>query len=170
MHVLLTLLTTIVTLFASVMALPHQKRLAESEPYHLTNIFIFTAANDSTNSSISFNLVDNNTGLRADTICSRSVLGSVEDASNFHPCANDNFNFRRDGTILRIQRFYTNTSVGPCPQYCSVTVYGNGTPNLVLDHLNKDGQGKTTLQPTSTTTSKTDIVYQMFIKMLSTFP
>ncbi|KAG9597318.1 hypothetical protein KCU77_g7943, partial [Aureobasidium melanogenum] len=170
MHVLLSLFTTIVALFASVMALPHQKRLAESEPWHLMNISIFTAANGFTNSSLSFSLLDNNTGLQADTVCSRSVLGSVEDANNFYPCANDNFNFRWDGTTLRMQRFYTDTSVGPCPQYCSVTVYGNGTPNLVLDHLNKDGQGKTTLQPISTTTSKTDIVYQMFIKMLSTFP
>ncbi|KAG9659282.1 hypothetical protein KCU95_g11410, partial [Aureobasidium melanogenum] len=141
MHALLTLLTTAVALLTSVMALPYRKRLSESEPWHLTNIFIFTAANDSTNSSISFNLVDNNTGLQADTDCSRSVLGSVEDANKFYPCANNSFNFRWDGTTLRMQRFYTDTSVGPCPQYCSVTVYGNGIPHLVLDYLNKDGQG-----------------------------
>ncbi|KAH0043070.1 hypothetical protein KCU78_g664, partial [Aureobasidium melanogenum] len=140
MHPLLNHFTTLVTLFTGVMALPHQKRLAESEPWHLTNISIFTAINDSTNSSISFNLLDNNAGLQADTTCSRSVLGSVEDANNFYPCVDDNFNFRWDGTTLRMQRFYTDTSVGPCLQYCSVTVYGNGTPNLVLDYLNKDGQ------------------------------
>ncbi|KAH0042564.1 hypothetical protein KCU78_g743, partial [Aureobasidium melanogenum] len=122
------------------MALPHQKRLAESEPWHLTNLSIFTSANDSTNSSMSFNLFDNNYGLQADTTCLRSVLGSVEDASTFYPCANESFNFRWDGTILRMQRFYTDPSLGPCPQYCSVTVYGNGVPNLVLDYLNVDGQ------------------------------
>lgn len=109
MHALLTLLTTAVALLTSVMALPHRKRLAESEPWHLTNISIFTAANDSTNNSISFNLVDNNTGLQADTDCSRSALGSVEDANKFYPCANNSFNFRWDGTTLRMQRFYTDT-------------------------------------------------------------
>ncbi|KAH0151592.1 hypothetical protein KCU67_g10193, partial [Aureobasidium melanogenum] len=140
MHPLLNHFTTIAALFTSVIALPHQKRFAESEPWHLTNISVFTAANSFTNSTISFNLLDNNTGLQADTTCSRSVLGSVEDANNFYPCTNDNFNFRWDGTTLRMQRFYTDTSVGSCPQYCSVTVYGNGTPNLVLDYLNKDGQ------------------------------
>ncbi|KAI4737304.1 hypothetical protein E4T50_12224 [Aureobasidium sp. EXF-12298] len=159
MHPLLTLFTTIVTLSTSVMALPHQKRLAESEPWHLTNISIFTAVNSSTNSTTSFHLLDNNTGLQADTVCSRSVLGSVEDPNNFYPCANDNFNFRWDGTVLRMQRFYTDTSVGPCPQYCSVTVYGNGTPNLVLDYLNKDGQGETNAQLIAIIVSETDIVY-----------
>ncbi|KAG9857558.1 hypothetical protein KCU98_g936, partial [Aureobasidium melanogenum] len=140
MPALLPLLTTTIALLTSVVALPHQKRLAESEPWHLTNLSVFTAANDFTNSSISFNLLDNNTGLQAETTCSRSVLGSVEDANNFYPCADDSFNFRWDGTTLRMQRFYTDTSVGPCPQYCSVTVYGNGTPCLTLDYLNKDGQ------------------------------
>ncbi|KAH0363262.1 hypothetical protein KCU65_g7536, partial [Aureobasidium melanogenum] len=141
MHALLTLLTTLVTLLTDVKAVSHQKRLAESEPWHLTNLTVFTATDRSTNSSISFNLVDNNIGLQAETTCSRSVLGSVEDANNFYPCANSNFNFRWDGTVLRMQRFYTDTSVGPCPQYCSVTVYGNGTPSLTLEYFNKDGQG-----------------------------
>lgn len=110
MHVFPSLLTTAVALLTSVMALPHQKRLAESEPWHLTNLSIFTATNGSTNSSISFDLLDNNIGLQADTTCSRSVLGSVEDPSSFYPCANNSFNFRWDGTTLRMQRFYTDTS------------------------------------------------------------
>lgn len=110
MHALPTLLTTALVLSTSVMALPHRKRLAESEPWHLTNLSIFTGTNGSTNSSISFNLLDNNSGLQAETTCSRSVLGSLEDASNFYPCANSSFNFRWDGTTLRMQRFYTDTS------------------------------------------------------------
>jgi hypothetical protein len=92
------------------MALPHQKRLAESEPWHLSGLSVFTDSDGSSNSSISFDLVDNNAGLQADTTCSRSVPGSVEDANNFYPCDNSSFNFRWDGTILRIQRFYTDTA------------------------------------------------------------
>lgn len=108
MHALLTFLATAVALSTNVKAIPHQKRLAESEPWHLTNLSIFTATNDFTNSSMSFNLVDNNIGLQAGTACSRSVLGFVEDVSNFYPCDNSSFNFRWDGTTLRIQRFYTD--------------------------------------------------------------
>ncbi|KAG9690877.1 hypothetical protein KCU95_g8442, partial [Aureobasidium melanogenum] len=141
MHALLTLLAIAVALLTEVKAVPHQKRLAESQPWHITNLSIFTATNDSTNNSISFNLVDNNIGLQAETTCSHSALGSVEDANSFYPCANNSFNFRWDGTTLRMQRLYTDTSAGPCPQYCSVRVYGNGTPNLTLEYLNKDGLG-----------------------------
>lgn len=110
MHTLLTLFAIGATLLNNVMAFPHQKRLAENEPWHLTSLSIFTGANGSTNSFISFNLRDNNIGLQADTICSRSVLGSVEDASNFFPCSNNSFNFRWDGTTLRMQRFYTDST------------------------------------------------------------
>lgn len=109
MHALLTLLAIAVALLTEVKAVPHQKRLAESQPWHITNLSIFTATNDSTNNSISFNLVDNNIGLQAETTCSRSALGSVEDANSFYPCANNSFNFGWDGTTLRMQRFYTDT-------------------------------------------------------------
>ncbi|KAI4753532.1 hypothetical protein E4T52_14365 [Aureobasidium sp. EXF-3400] len=141
MHTSLTSLTTVAALCTSVMALPHQKRLAESEPWHLSGLSVFTNSDGSSNSSISFDLVDNNAGLQADTTCSRSVPGSVEDANNFYPCDNSSFNFRWDGTTLRIQRFYTDTAVGPCPLYCSVTVYGNGTPDLALDYTSEAGKG-----------------------------
>ncbi|KAH0284891.1 hypothetical protein M436DRAFT_75126 [Aureobasidium namibiae CBS 147.97] len=118
-----------------------QKRLAESEPWHLSGLSVFTSADGSRNNSISFDLVDNNVDLQAGTTCSRSVLGPVEDADNFYPCDNSSFNFRWDGTTLRIQRFYTDTAVGPCPLYCSVTVYGNGTPSLALDYHSGAGTG-----------------------------
>lgn len=110
MHAHLTLLITAAALYTIVTALPHQKRLSENEPWHLSDISVFTSPDGTKNNSISFNLIDNNTGLQADTDCSRSVLGSVEDADNFHTCANNSFNFRWDGTILRIQRFYTDTA------------------------------------------------------------
>jgi hypothetical protein len=111
MHAYLTLLTTAAALYTSVTALPHQKRLFENDPWHLSNISVFTSSDGTKNNSISFNLIDNNAGLqKANTDCSRSVLGSVEDADNFYPCANNNFNFRWDGTTLRIQRFYTDTA------------------------------------------------------------
>lgn len=106
----LTLLTTVSALCTSVIALPHQKRLAESEPWHLSGLSVFTSSDGSSNNSISFDLVDNNVGLQADTTCSRSVLGYVEDANSFYPCDNSSFNFRWDGTTLRIQRFYTDTA------------------------------------------------------------
>ena len=108
MHSLLSILTTAIMLLSSVMAFSHQKRLAESEPWHITHLFVFTATPSSQNNQIVFNLFDNNTGMQADTVCSRSVPGSVEDATNFYPCANDDFNFRWDGTTLRIQRFYAD--------------------------------------------------------------
>jgi hypothetical protein len=92
------------------MAFPRQKRLAENEPWHLSGLSVFTSSDGSGNSSISFDLIDNNAGLEANTSCSRSVLGSVEDAYNFYPCDNSNFNFRWDGTTLRMQRFYTDTA------------------------------------------------------------
>jgi hypothetical protein len=110
MHAPLTLLTTVTALYTTAMALPHQKRLAENEPWHLSDLSVFTSYDGSGNSSISFNLIDNNAGLEANTTCSRSVLGSVEDADNFYPCDNSSFNFRRDGTTLRMQRFYTDTA------------------------------------------------------------
>jgi hypothetical protein len=110
MHASLTLLTTVTTLCTSVMAFPHQKRLSENEPWHLSGLSIFTSSDNSGNSSISFDLVDNSPGLEANTSCSRSVLGSVEDANNFYPCDNSSFNFRWDGTTLRMQRFYTDTA------------------------------------------------------------
>jgi hypothetical protein len=110
MRASLTSLTTVAALCTSVMALPHQKRLAESEPWHLSGLSVFTSSDGSSNNSILFGLVDNNPGLQADTTCSRSVLGSVEDADNFYPCDNSSFNFRWDGTTLRIQRFYTDTA------------------------------------------------------------
>jgi hypothetical protein len=110
MHASLTLLTTVTALCTSAMALPHQKRLAESEPWHLSGLSVFTSSDNSQNNSISFDLVDNNTGLEANTSCSRSVLGSVEDANNFYPCDNSSLNFRWDGTTLRMQRFYTDTA------------------------------------------------------------
>lgn len=108
MHTLLTLLTIAVALLTTVMALPHQKRLSESEPWHITHLFVFTATPGSQNNQIVFNLLDNNTGLQTDTICARSVPGCIEDATTFYPCVNDDFNFRWDGTTLRIQRFYTD--------------------------------------------------------------
>jgi hypothetical protein len=110
MHARLTLLTTAAALYTSVTALPHQKRLSENESWHLSDISVFTSSDGTKNDSISFNLIDNNAGLQANTDCSRSVLGSIEDADNFYPCDNNSFNFRWDGTILRIQRFYTDTA------------------------------------------------------------
>jgi len=110
MHTPLILLTTVAALCTSAMALPLQKRLAESEPWHLSGLSVFTSSDVSKESSILFNLVDNNAGLQANTMCSRSVLGSVEDANNFYLCENSSFNFRWDGTTLRIQRFYTDTA------------------------------------------------------------
>ncbi|CAD0110297.1 unnamed protein product [Aureobasidium uvarum] len=93
-----TLLTTAAALSTSAMALPHQERLAESEPWHLFALSVFTSSTTSTNNSISFDLIDNNAGLQASTTCSRSVLGSVEDANIFYPCDNNSFNFRWDAT------------------------------------------------------------------------
>lgn len=110
MHISWTLLTTAAALCTGAIVLPHQKRLAESEPWHLSSVSVFTSSDGTRNSSIDFNLVDNNVGLQADTACARSVLGSVEDSDNFHPCDNSSFNFRWDGTTLRIQRFYTDTA------------------------------------------------------------
>jgi hypothetical protein len=92
------------------MALPHQKRLAENEPWHLSDISVFTSSGGTMNNSISFNIDDNNAGLQANTDCSRSVPGSVEDSDYFWPCDDSSFNFRWDGTTLRIQRFYTDTA------------------------------------------------------------
>ena len=110
MRPFLILLTTAAALCVGVSALPHQKRLAESEPWHLSGLSVYTSSDGSRNNSISFNLVDNNAGLQADTDCSRSVLGSAEDADNYYPCGNSSFSFRWDGTTLRIQRFYTDTA------------------------------------------------------------
>ncbi|THX47586.1 hypothetical protein D6D06_09542 [Aureobasidium pullulans] len=141
MQLPLALLAAAATLLTSVAALPHQKRLAESEPWHLSRLAVFTGFNGAKNSSIAFNLVDNNAGLQMNTTCSRSVLGSVEDSNNFYPCANRDLNFRWDGTTLRLQRYYKDTAVGPCPLYCTVTAYGNGTPNLVLNYLAEEGKG-----------------------------
>ncbi|TIA46326.1 hypothetical protein D6C79_05260 [Aureobasidium pullulans] len=141
MQLPLALLAAAATLLTSVAALPHQKRLAESEPWHLSRLAVFTGFNGAKNSSIAFNLVDNNAGLQMNTTCSRSVLGSVEDPNNFFPCANRDLNFRWDGTTLRLQRYYKDTAVGPCPLYCTVTAYGNGTPNLVLNYLAEEGKG-----------------------------
>lgn len=108
MHAPWTFLTTALALLTSVTALPHQKRLAENEPWHLTNLTVFTGSNGAKNSSIAFNLVDNNPGLQLNATCSRSVLGSIEDPNNFYPCSSEGLNFRWDGTTLRIQRFYTD--------------------------------------------------------------
>ncbi|CAD0083768.1 unnamed protein product [Aureobasidium vineae] len=140
MYTFRTLLTAAVALSSSAMALPRQKPLAESEPWHLLGLSVFTASTGSSNNSISFDLVDNNAGLQASTACSRSVPGSVEDANNFYPCDNNSFSFRWDGTTLRMQRTYKDTAVGPCPLYCSVTAYGSGTPNLTVNYVAEDGQ------------------------------
>jgi len=110
MHASLTLLTSAAALYTSVLAFPHHKRLAESEPWHLSGLSVFTSADGSRNNSISFDVVDNNAGLQADTTCSRSVLGSVENADIFYPCDDNSFNFKWDGTTLGIQRFYTDTA------------------------------------------------------------
>jgi hypothetical protein len=110
MHAHLTLPITAAALYTSVTALPHQKRLSENQPWHLSDISVFTSSDGTQNNSIAFNLIDDNAGLEANTDCSRSVPGSVEDADNFYPCDENSFNFRWDGTILRIQRFYTDTA------------------------------------------------------------
>jgi hypothetical protein len=110
MYAPLALLTTAAALCTSAIALPHQKRLAENEPWHLSGISVFTSSDGTKNDSISFNVIDNNAGLQANTDCSRSVLGSVENADKFYSCDNNSFNFRWDGTTLRIQRFYTDTA------------------------------------------------------------
>ncbi|KAL2035799.1 hypothetical protein VTO58DRAFT_101717 [Aureobasidium pullulans] len=128
MQLPLALLAAAATLLTSVAALPHQKRLAESEPWHLSRLAVFTGFNGAKNSSIAFNLVDNNAGLQMNTTCSRSVLGSVEDSNNFYPCANRDLNFRWDSSDHALL-------------YCTVTAYGNGTPNLVLNYLAEEGKG-----------------------------
>ncbi|KAI5195992.1 hypothetical protein E4T39_07977 [Aureobasidium subglaciale] len=141
MYSSLSFLVAALSLSSTAIAFPHQKRLAEKEPWHLTNISVFTSSNDLRNSSISFNLVDNNAGLTANTTCSRSTPGSVEDGNNFYPCTDKSFNFRWDGRTLRLQRHYIDTNVGPCPLYCTVTAYGNADPELAVDYIGEDGKG-----------------------------
>ncbi|KEQ91084.1 hypothetical protein AUEXF2481DRAFT_8881 [Aureobasidium subglaciale EXF-2481] len=141
MHACSLFLAATFALVTTITALPHRKRLAENEPWHLTNLAVFTSSNGLRNGSISFNLVDNNVGLQVNTFCFRSVASSVEDGGSFYPCGNKDFNFRWDGTTLRLQRRYIDSNVGPCPLYCTVTAYGNGTPKLFVDYVGEDGNG-----------------------------
>ncbi|KAI4721843.1 hypothetical protein E4T48_01842 [Aureobasidium sp. EXF-10727] len=113
-----TFLAAALAFSASAMTLPHQKRLAESEPWHLIGLSVFTSSIGSTNNSITFDIVDNNAGLQAYTTCFRAAPGSVEDPNIFWPCEDDQFNFRWDGTTLP---------------------YGNGIPNLGLNYIAEDG-------------------------------
>jgi hypothetical protein len=109
MHAFLTLFTAILALLGRVTALPLLKRLVENEPWHLANLAIFTSTSDTKNSSISFDLVDNNARLQLETTCSRSILGSIKDPNAFYPCTNNTLAFRWDGRTLRVQRTYIDT-------------------------------------------------------------
>ena len=87
-------------------ALPLEKRLVEEEPWHLTNLAVFTATNGFKNSSIAFNFLDSNAGLETNTTCSRSVAGAVEDGSTYYSCENNAVAFRWNGNTLDVRRYY----------------------------------------------------------------
>ncbi|KAI9654157.1 MAG: hypothetical protein M1831_005511 [Alyxoria varia] len=121
--------------------------ITESNPWVLTNIKKFEANSANGATYITFDFKDDNEGIQLKTTCSRVVLpgkGEIADGGSTVSCANPDVGFSYDGSSIKIQRSYTDPSVGP-PGMDRVTYFGDNAITFT-DNNNRCGKFSTRAQ------------------------
>ncbi|KAI5371224.1 hypothetical protein Slin15195_G020960 [Septoria linicola] len=107
--------------------------LIEDSPWSITNLRTFQAAPrvDSI-SYFAFQFEDINPGLELKTNCSYYILGGSNATladDGYHLCANDDVQFKYDGQILQVARWYQDECLG-APPYDSAVAHGRSNVTL----------------------------------------